>query len=64
MRYSHNARISILMVVVIPYVEPKDEAKNDFSSTFTSTMPMAAVRVMITSGDETVADRRTDVHPE
>ncbi|KIW93112.1 uncharacterized protein Z519_05717 [Cladophialophora bantiana CBS 173.52] len=28
--------------LVIPYVEPKDEKPADFSSTLTSTMPMAA----------------------
>lgn len=30
--------------LVIPYVEPPAEKENDFSSTFSSTMPMAAVR--------------------
>lgn len=30
--------------LVIPYVEPPAEKDNDFSSTFSSTMPMAAVR--------------------
>ncbi|RMZ90347.1 hypothetical protein DV736_g2439, partial [Chaetothyriales sp. CBS 134916] len=29
--------------LVIPYLPPQDEAKPDFSSTFTSTMPMAAM---------------------
>ncbi|KIW25388.1 uncharacterized protein PV07_08570 [Cladophialophora immunda] len=29
--------------LVIPYVEPKDEKPTDFSSTLTSTMPMAAM---------------------
>jgi hypothetical protein len=33
----------ILMLEVIPYVEPKEDKPSDFSSTFTSTMPMAAV---------------------
>lgn len=28
---------------MIPYVEPKDDDKADFSSTFSSTMPMAAM---------------------
>ncbi|KAJ9614025.1 hypothetical protein H2200_002161 [Cladophialophora chaetospira] len=29
--------------LAIPYVEPKDEKASDFSSTLTSTMPMAAM---------------------
>ncbi|EXJ54450.1 hypothetical protein A1O7_09790 [Cladophialophora yegresii CBS 114405] len=29
--------------LIIPYTEPKDEKASDFSSTITSTMPMAAM---------------------
>lgn len=35
--------LAILTTAVIPYVEPKEEKAADFSSTLTSTMPMAAV---------------------
>lgn len=32
-----------LTVTVIPYQQPKDEKANEFGSTMTSTLPMAAV---------------------
>jgi len=38
-----RAQASTEQQAVIPYVEPKEEKQNDFGSTFTSTMPMAAV---------------------
>jgi hypothetical protein len=38
-----SLEVSANHLQVIPYVEPKDDQKSDFSSTITSTMPMAAV---------------------
>ena len=39
-----------LTIPVIPYAAPKDEKPSDFSSTLTSTMPMAAVSDIPPSG--------------
>lgn len=35
--------MSLAKNAVIPYVEPKDDKGNEFGSTLTSTLPMAAV---------------------
>ncbi|KIW76682.1 hypothetical protein Z517_09126 [Fonsecaea pedrosoi CBS 271.37] len=48
--------------LVIPYVEPKDEKPTDFSSTITSTMPMAADQVF--SINSTVELVGRDTGPE
>ena len=45
--FKHTPQLTELPV--IPYVEPKPDDKADFSSTFSSTMPMAAVSVILMS---------------
>jgi hypothetical protein len=48
--------------LVIPYVEPPAEKESDFSSTFSSTMPMAAVNTSLQDRTFTALIAVLDVH--